>query len=202
MEKNRNAGFTLVELLVAMLMSLIIIGGVGQFMVAASNNYQAVDRQTNLQMEAQSVINSISDMVLESNNVALLKKDSQQYFVIYYDKKRNVVWLDGEEHKLYLFACENNAECNDVVLNGNHSKKMLFAEGVYSMDFFDASPGKSASNKLGEKGLTLTTSQRRPLVRIEMKLCSKITAQSKNEEGFTYIVSDTVAPRNEIVPIS
>ena len=76
MREKRNAGFTLVELLVAMLMSLILITGVGQFMAASTNNYQAVDKQVNLQVEAQSVINSISDMILEANNVAYVTNSS------------------------------------------------------------------------------------------------------------------------------
>ena len=108
MREKRNAGFTLVELLVAMLMSLILITGVGQFMAASTNNYQAVDKQVNLQVEAQSVINSISDMILEANNVAYVTNSSgDKYFIIYYnlgetlstgdvvDKttaKQNIIW--------------------------------------------------------------------------------------------------------------
>lgn len=211
MKEKKNAGFTLVELLVAMLMSLIIIGGVGQFMVAASNNYQAIDRQTNLQMEAQSVINSISDMVLESNNVALKEKDGQKYFIIYYNlgEKRSdgtltdtnsaiqkIIWLDKTAHKLYLFACESNEDIKDAM--GAKTKKMLFAEGVASINYAIANGTGNLSD--GLKPASFKNSK--PLIKIDVKLQSKITAQSEKEDGFTYTASDTIAPRNEIVPLS
>lgn len=213
MKEKKNAGFTLVELLVAMLMSLILITGVGQFMAASTNNYQAVDKQVNLQMEAQSVINSISDMVLEANNVAFVTaSDGEKYFIIYYnlgeksstggvmDKttaKQNIIWLDSSEHKLYLFTCNSKDDYNDAM--GPKANKMLFAEGVHNIQYAIATA--TGNTTLNAKGLDASATQSAPMVKIDVELWSKVTSNSKKEDGYIYKASDTVAPRNEIVAI-
>lgn len=213
MREKRNAGFTLVELLVAMLMSLILITGVGQFMAASTNNYQAVDKQVNLQVEAQSVINSISDMILEANNVAYVTNSSgDKYFIIYYnlgetlstgdvvDKttaKQNIIWLDTSDNKLYLFTCNSKADYDDAM--GAKTKKMLFAEGVHSIKYAIATA--TGDTALNAKGLDASATQSTPMVKVDVELWSKVTLQSKKADGYTYEASNTIAPRNEIVAI-
>ena len=72
-KQNQNAGFTLLELLIAMLMTLIIVTTIGQFMATTSRTYQILDNQINLQTEVQCTTNMIADMILEGNNVVFDK---------------------------------------------------------------------------------------------------------------------------------
>lgn len=219
MKENRNAGFTLMEVLIAMMMSLIIISGVSQFLSVSSNNYQAIDKQVNMQVEAQSVINAITDMVLEANNVAFKEYKGEKYFIIYYnlgetlnngsiaDKstaEQKIIWLDEDKNELYLFNCNeertgNSSEYSDA-LNG-HANAQLFAEGVHSVNYSLATiSGKDPT--LTADGLDASSAiQSNPSIKIEVELWSKVTSKSTKENGYTYKASNIVAPRNEIVAI-
>lgn len=207
-KENRNAGFTLIEILIAMLMSLIIISGVVQFMQVATTNYQVVDKQVNLQVEAQSTINAISDMILEANNVSC----DGEYLHIYYNlgatlstgatvtkqtAEQKIIWFDSTNSKLYLFNCNSSSDYSDA--RGSHTKKQLLAEGVHSVSYkIPAASG--GGTKLNAKGLTVTGGSQ-PSVEISIELWSKATSRSTKENDLTYVATDTVAPRNEIVAI-
>ena len=162
MRKNRHAGFSLVEMLIAMLMSMIIILGVAQFLVTSTTNYEAADKQVDLQMEAQSTLNCITDMILESNNVLYEKKSTgsgapDTYIYIYENlgmdvqtkgadgntytvtatkktAKQKILWFDSDEEEVYLFICDSVADYEDAI--GSHSNKNLLAEGVTDMTLF------------------------------------------------------------------
>lgn len=208
--ENRKAGFTLIEILIAMLMSLIIISGVVQFMQVATTNYQAVDKQVNLQVEAQSTINAISDMILEANNVSV----DGDYLHIYYNvglptsvsggavtregAEQKIIWFDSAHSKLYLFNC-NSATEYSAAKSSSHTGKQLLAEGVHSVQYKIPS-ASGTGTALTNSGLS-TTGQNKPTVEISVELWSKATSQSTKEDDFTYVATDTVAPRNEIVAI-
>ena len=210
MKENRTAGFTLVEMLVAMMISMIVITGVAQFMVSGTTQYQAVDKQVNLQMEAQSVVNAITDMIMEGNNVALRKIDGQKYFSIYYNLDKNdatinfrtakqkVIWLDTSTNKMYLMECNSGSEF-DTATNGNSPAsgdtfKQLLAEGVADMEYTLAN-----ATELTADGVAAGTNGGNTTIGVKISLQSKVTAQSEKEDGYTYIAQDAVAMRNEIV---
>ena len=209
MKENRNAGFTLVEIMIAMLMMLIIITSVAQFMSASSINYQAVDNQVNMQMEAQNTINTICDMVLESNNVAYQEIDGEEYFFIYKNlgeldgegnpltkanATQNVIWLDKTNNNLYLFVCTNGVERLDAIDKTKHSKKKLLAEGVASWNF------NVDSVALTQKGLQSDTFSNNPTVTITIGFQAQVGLGGK-KDGYTYSATDSVSPRNQIVEI-
>lgn len=223
MKENRNAGFTLIEIMIAMAMSLIIITAVGQFMSVSSTTYQAVDKQVNMQVEAQSVINAISDMVLEANNVAYKEDTKNKYFFIYYDlgttysngteiklvnhrtAKQKIIWFEkpasGKAGKLYLFDCKDHSGNIYDKATGTHDGAQLFAEGVKDVSFSLATATTSSSTLTADGLTSAVASQSSPSVRIDVELWSKVTAQSTKEDGYTYKASNVVAPRNEIVDI-
>lgn len=217
MKENRNAGFTLIEILIAMMMSLIIITGVSQFLSVSSNNYQAIDKQVNMQVEAQSVVNAITDMILEANNVAY--RADKKCLIIYYNlgetlsdgtiankrtAEQKIIWLDEKNSKLYLFNCneKRNGNSDDYVdAMGSRSNAQLFAEGIHSVKY-TIPTASGTGNSLSTDGLTASaTTQTSPSVKIEVELWSKITSNSTKEDGYTYKASNIVAPRNEIVAI-
>lgn len=214
MKENRNAGFSLVELLVAMAISLIIITGVGQFMVTSSNHYEAVDNQVKLQMEAQSVINCITDMILEANNVAYETDGQDTYCYIYANlgevlsngkkadretAEQRILWLNKKEKKLYLFHCYNKSDVEKA--EGTHEGKQLMAEGIESISL--ALEGVGEKNVLDVDGVAKPNSEKKPLIYVEIALASKVLKSAKkNSYQFEYIASDSVTMRNQIVPLS
>lgn len=212
MKENRTAGFTLVEMLVAMMISMIVITGVAQFMVSGTKQYQAVDNQVSLQMEAQSVVNAITDMIMEGNNVAVREIGGQKYFSVYYNLDKNdatinfrtaeqkIVWLDTTTKKMYLMETDSGSEYDNATDGASPAAgdtfKQLLAEGVADIEYTVASAGALTAN-----GVSTGINSSNPTIGVKISLQSKVTSQSTKEDGYTYIAQDAVAMRNEIVRI-
>ena len=211
-KKKQKAGFTLLELLIAMMITLIIVTAVGQFMAATSRSYQTLNNQVDLQMEAQCTINMIADMVLEGSNVVydsgnnmlrIYKKtvDASGNLLDYKSAEQNIIWFDkdGDIQKgnMYLFVCDSDSDYSDA-LNHDSNKAKLMAEGVDS--FAVTSPrGTNLA-----RGLSLDANRNMPQrdgVTVSVKLKTKAVYDSSNDDDFTYEAVDTIFPRNEIVEV-
>lgn len=205
-KKNRNAGFTLVELLIAMLMTLIIVSSVGQFMATTSRTYQILDNQVNLQVEAQCTINMIADMILEGNNVVfdqpnnmlriyknLGSRDSSGNLLDYRTAEQNIIWFDQNSENMYLFICNSATDYTDAYA---HVNGKLMAEGID--DFKVTCPTVSDLSM----GLTKTRDlAQQHCLTITVKLKTKAVYDSSNDDDFTYEAVDNIYPRNEIVEL-
>lgn len=210
-KKNRKAGFTLVELLVAMMITLIIVTAVGQFMAATSRNYQILNNQVDLQMEAQCTINMIADMILEGNNVVfnqnknmlhiyknLGSTDSTGTPVDYRSAEQNIIWFNGDsggDGNMYLFVCKSSTDYDNALA---HVDGKLMAEGIDSFQV-TSQDGSSLA-----KGLSPDDDRSMPQkesVTVSVKLKAKATSDSNNDDDFTYEAVDTISPRNEIVKV-
>lgn len=109
MVKGDNKGLTLVELLIAMVITVIIAGAIIAFMNSGTQSYNFARNQLNTQIEAQTLINLISDRIMEGNNVAYDAAGNR--LVIYYvngrvtpaivEKKVSIRWVPAQK-KLYL----------------------------------------------------------------------------------------------------
>lgn len=202
-KQNRNAGFTLLELLIAMLMTLIIVTTIGQFMATTSRTYQILDNQINLQTEAQCTTNMIADMILEGNNVVFDKtnkmlriyknlgtKNSEGDLVNYRTAEQDIIWYNEKDHNMYLFICKSGTDYDNAYA---HKDGKLMAEGIYDFDVTcptakDLSKGLSAG-----RGLT-----QQHCINVSITLNAKSSEYSPNEQ-FTYKAVESISPRNEIV---
>lgn len=206
MKENRNAGFTLVEMLIAMLISLIIISGVGIFMVTATRNYQATDKQVDLQLEAQDVANAISDRILEANNVYYDPKSDDIYIRIYYglesgnaDKKaskQDILWFDKSESTLYLFPCNGTSDYDDAY--NAHSKAKLLAENVSDIQLCIGNYTMGTNNVDKEYYKNIQKNKKNPVIQIVVEMKS-IMVSGGSKDRYTYKVNVGAAPRSEIV---
>lgn len=61
-----NLGFTLVELIVTMAIMVIVGGAITSFVVTAQRNYNSGSAETDLQYEAQLVVNQLQDLMIDS----------------------------------------------------------------------------------------------------------------------------------------
>ncbi|MBQ3784088.1 MAG: prepilin-type N-terminal cleavage/methylation domain-containing protein [Lachnospiraceae bacterium] len=214
-EKNRNAGFTLVEMLIAMLISSLIILGVSQFMVTSSNVYKGVNHQVDVQMESQDCVNAISNRLMEANNVKFINQSSGAYIEVFYDLKpganfksvrQDIFWLDKKEHNMYLFVCDSASDYSDAF--GAHTKGELFAEGMLGVNLSVGSDDKKFDEALFDKDIDfcysdkLVAYSKNQDIQLNIKMQSDADKVGKaNSYQFTYVINSSVAPRNEIVPL-
>ena len=210
--KNNRAGFTLVEMLVAMTASMIVILGVSQFMISASNTYKEVDTQVRVQMDAQDTINSVTDMLMEGNNVSKRQMDDgSEFYAVYYNlgqrdsfgnlynfssANQRIFWLDQDTHNLYLFHTKSTSAFNDAKSSANTGKQLL-AEGV--SDFEIRIKDATATSDLTEDGLSAGGDK--TLLEIYVKMNSAKIARGKKIKGFTYKATQSCYIRNPIVAL-
>lgn len=206
MEK-KNAGFSLVELLIAMMISMIVIAGVSQFMVSATREYQAVDAQITVQMDAQDALNTICDMVMQGNNVARYKSGSYMYFCVYYnlgenDSSGNLVTYETAEQrmfyldndKIYMIHTTSGTEYNDAM---NHqSKKQLLAEGVKNFNITT-----SSGSNIGKEGISASSANASSL-KVDISFEKEAVKSGTSSTKTKYDASQLVAIRNVIVDIA
>lgn len=201
MTRNKNAGFTLVELLIAMLISMIVIAGVAQFIVVGTKQYETIGNQSEMQQEAVFALNMFTDMVLESDNVKTITKGSETYICLYYNsgqakQAEKVLWNDTSSNKLYLFDCDENSLKLEDVINGAHSEKKLFAEYVKRIHLScggTAFGSNTSYSELKQGGI------RNPVINVEMDF--EIKKDRNDTDTYTFKAENAVAPRNEIVVV-
>ncbi len=70
--ESGNGGFSLVELIVSMLVSMIVMSAVVMFITTAMNFYRSSNEEIKLQMESQIAMNLIADIVIETNSVIVM----------------------------------------------------------------------------------------------------------------------------------
>lgn len=207
MKEKKNAGFTLIEVLIAMGIAMIVIAGVSQFMLAATRQYQAVDTQVNVQMDAQDALNTICDMVMQGNNIARYKQGRYTFFCVYYDlgecdssgnlktyetAEQRMFYLDGDE--IYMIHTKDGIGYNDAM--NSQTNKQLLAEGVKDFNITT-----SSGSNLGKSGFSSSKLEASTVnVNISFE-ADKIKSAGKSPKA-TYDASQLVAIRNSIVDIA
>ena len=115
MTNSRNKGFTLVELMVTIAISSIVIVSVAALMGNVSRNYKTANEKVSLQMEAQTILNQLNQMIMESTNVVFsdIDGDSDDDLKIYNNDKGYIITItfDSVNHEL-LFAKEVRGAVN------------------------------------------------------------------------------------------
>ena len=61
-----NKGFSLIEVIIALAIIMVVSGSIISFLLAGSRSYSSVITTTDLQKEAQLVMNQISDIVISA----------------------------------------------------------------------------------------------------------------------------------------
>lgn len=79
--KKRNQGFSLVELLIAMMILSIVMVMVVQFMSTTSGAYQKNKKNLNLQSDSMQIMEQISDTLMQARYIRIQTKDKGIYSI-------------------------------------------------------------------------------------------------------------------------
>ena len=117
--RDKNGGFTLVELIISIAIFSLVSGAIIYFMIAGSNNYSYTKNEVNLQTESQVIMAQLNDMMREAN---FIDYDAANHALLIYkvvetptevqpkqvvDKK--VVYWDSASKALYLQTFDSEA---------------------------------------------------------------------------------------------
>ena len=90
--KKDNRGITLVELVIAMAISVIIMGAATYFMRSAQKSYESAHETIDLQMESQVLMEQLSKWIMEGNGA---KADGNMLIIYYIPRKTDTSLPDG-----------------------------------------------------------------------------------------------------------
>lgn len=108
--KRNEGGFTLVELLVTLGIVSFLASMVLSFFIINFNNYVRINNDSKLQFQTQYILNFVSNKIMESRNIELIKKDtlslinsSDEYSI------SKISFRYGDAlNKCYIFEVRNN----------------------------------------------------------------------------------------------
>ena len=109
MKKRNQSGFTLIELITGMLVSVIVMLGVVLLVSVGTRQYGFTSSDVSLQMEGQTALSQISDMVLQADEIPVgtggYLLNNEEYSVIAFD---SAVYSENGSRK--------SRSCNFLVL--------------------------------------------------------------------------------------
>ncbi|MFV0342907.1 MAG: PilW family protein [Anaerocolumna sp.] len=129
-----NKGLTLVELLVAMAIATIVICSITYFMATSSKSYSKANDEATLQIEAQTILNQLNELIIEAYNV---KMNESTNTVTIYSKDLNY-YIKLQDQKLLLNKKKSNVVIEDT------DNWILFGE--YVTEFMVKDTGENNDN--------------------------------------------------------
>lgn len=116
-DKN-NKGTSLIELVIAMTIVAIVLLMIMLFMNTATNCFKLTNDDVNLQMEAQTVINQLSDLVMEARDMEEPYTDlsGNVRFIFQYteDDYYTIIKEDMELYQIHTSSLDNAREDNYI----------------------------------------------------------------------------------------
>lgn len=103
---HKNAGFTLVELMVVMAIMGLVGLAVAGFIGTSANQYKSASKEVDLQYESQILMNQLGDMVQSATKVTTYKDTATTGDVLKIDIQKDAttyhIYMNYDENKLYL----------------------------------------------------------------------------------------------------
>lgn len=104
---GNNKGATLIELIIAMAIAAIVLSMIMYFIFGAAKSFQRTGDEVNLQLEAQTAVNQINNIILEAGEMEVYPSDG------FIDP------LTGEIR--YTFHCNNNEFYSFIYVEADRS---------------------------------------------------------------------------------
>lgn len=134
--KKRNAGFSLIELVLTMAIFMIASLSIYQFVVIASKHYQKETIEVNLQYEAQLSMNQLNDLLIDTTKgVSYRVNGGTKELFLYNEGKYYVITWDATSQSLLYSEYVQNADSSWT----QKTNKVLMAEYVeeFEVDLSD-----------------------------------------------------------------
>lgn len=137
--RHDNKGFSLIELIIAISISVIILGIIASLLWQSTNYYRRSNEDITLQMEAQTILNQLKDLIVEADCVEF--DDSVEPARLR---------IQHGEDLLYEISLNNSEKTLDFVkaikeVDGSisHTIPQLFGRNVEHFHVSDTSGGDS-----------------------------------------------------------
>lgn len=119
--KEKKPGFTLIEMIIVVALTLIVIGITSSIFITGNRVFSDSDVNTTLQMEGQRVQEKISDIVMQAEDC--IGVSSTKMIINSYDK-------NGDKQKVVI-----EKEGDQLVLIINDTDKQILSGKLKNLDF-------------------------------------------------------------------
>lgn len=127
MKKLNDKGLTLVELIIAISMATMVIAAATVFLYNAERSYRISQYSVDLQMEAQVLMEQMSNWVLESNHMEIM--NGGKVLVLYQIPQEKLVYAAAE-------PVATTVPCQRLILYGRDGKLYIDVDNTSSRDTF------------------------------------------------------------------
>ncbi len=117
-KKNRNLGFTLIELIVSLTVASIVLLAIGTLMSVGTKSYQSTSNEIELQKESQIAMNQIHDLMIKAQDYVYQDVNVGGAFV------PTLVITASEEGKLYYYAVIFDQARNQLLFQKNSKEEV------------------------------------------------------------------------------
>lgn len=206
MKRLDNKGLSLIELIIAISMATIVIGAASMFMYSAERSYRTAEYSIDLQMEAQLLMEQMSNWVMESNYIKVGGTAPTNYLVLYKIPRptvddtslapvaraasRKIIYMYGD--KLYIkMDTETVAGTYETEIKNDSldlgflstAPDEIYCIGEYTQTFSVALPSDVDESKINS-------------IYVELGMHEGVAAQSKD-----YTIANRFSIRNDLFTI-
>jgi prepilin-type N-terminal cleavage/methylation domain-containing protein len=112
--EEQNKGMTLLELIISISISVIVILMIITFINGALRVFKKTSNDVNLQMEAQTAVNQLANLIMEAENVSapvITSDNAERYYVnnIALASTESAIIFSKDSKKLYLVDIADSA---------------------------------------------------------------------------------------------
>lgn len=134
--KANNKGFTLIELIIAIAISVVVLASLVSLIWQSTNYYRRSNEEIGLQMEAQSILNQLKDLIVEADNVRFdMTSDPHQLKIQQGPDVLYEIILNSDNTLTFIKASK---EVDNTI---SRSDPLLF--GKYVLDFHAIEPSNN-----------------------------------------------------------
>ncbi len=138
-----NRGTSLVELVIAMAIAAVVISMIMFFINVAAKSFRKTSEEVNLQMEAQTTVNQISNLAMEAKAMEVLAAAGESRYIFHYNNNEfcTIIFTDGEK-KLYQVSTTDLEQAKTATYN---MQQNFLAEYVQSLEISVNSTNQSVT---------------------------------------------------------
>lgn len=148
MIKDDNKGFTLVELMIGIAIASAVMVGLIVLISSSSKSFSTTSQEVNLQIEAQTTMNSISDMLIEATTVKVYPHGTLG------DKIVLITAADSVTENVGGASQVNTKDVVHVIINDVSEQKLYYTKkvanptGGTSFDVNDSAQASAAADSI------------------------------------------------------
>lgn len=116
MLKKKKSGFTLIEMIIVISLTLIVIGVTSSIFITGNRVFSDSDIKTTLQMEGKNIQEKISDIVMQAKSI--VKVSETEMIINSYNK-------NGNEEKVNI-----KKDGNKLILTTNDIDEQILSENI------------------------------------------------------------------------